>query len=153
MGSMLKMRQEVKSARSAMSAGDTLHGVLGKQAYTCMRGGQNVSRSIPAQGIKSAHTITETESSKPPANLHVKWCRGGLATLFAVSRGAVCVTSWLACVLLNRLYSSSCSTSLCQGQPEHAILHYVLSLRLSGGWFLIPVPTLHRLCVHCYNAF
>jgi hypothetical protein len=31
---MLKMRQEVKSARPAMSAGETLQGVLGRQAYT-----------------------------------------------------------------------------------------------------------------------
>lgn len=35
MGSMLKMRQEVKSARPAMSAAEMLHGTLGRQAYTC----------------------------------------------------------------------------------------------------------------------
>jgi hypothetical protein len=34
MGSMLKMRHEVKSARPAMSAGVMLQGTLGRQAYT-----------------------------------------------------------------------------------------------------------------------
>jgi hypothetical protein len=36
-GSMLKMRQDVKSARPAMSADEMLQGTLGKHAYTCKR--------------------------------------------------------------------------------------------------------------------
>jgi hypothetical protein len=44
MGSMLKMRQEVKSARSAISAGETLHGVLGRHAYTWTKHGQQAKQ-------------------------------------------------------------------------------------------------------------
>lgn len=56
MGSMLKMRQALKSARVTASAEEMLQGTLGRQAYVCAGSKVGNGRKGTRQQVQLCHT-------------------------------------------------------------------------------------------------